>query len=188
MHDDSQGTGLSLLGTLCEYLTNSSEELGFNLISKNSISGTPELGRATFPIWRLIRIAPYNIQYPQPQSKIPARAHIVMRPGIYSIYKGSTRLGFGEKPLRQDTSPSSSQEGSIRNVDSEILFRLFYLHQSMDPWFFPLHWHHRIPSHVSQETCSSLPSWSQRSTFDRKCTGYAWRELVVDLLAVGERL
>jgi hypothetical protein len=43
----------------------------------------------------------------------------------------------------------------ITNGDRAILL---HLHQSMDAPFF--HLHHRIPSHVSQETCSSFPSWS----------------------------
>ena len=47
---------------------------------------------------------------------------------------------------------------------------------------------YRIPSHVSQETCSSFPSWSQRFTYPRKRTGYASREPMADLLAVGEKV
>ena len=45
------------------------------------------------------------------------------------------------------------------------------------------------PSHLSQEaSCSSLPSWSEGSTYHWKCIGFVQQESVLDVLAVGENV
>lgn len=90
------------------------------------------------------------------------------------IYKGR----LAEQQSRQDTPVLHNQR---RNAHQYAI--LFHLRDTR-----LLYLHHPIPSHFSQETRSPFPSWSQRSTHSRKCTGYALQEPVVDVLAVGQKL
>ena len=100
----------------------------------------------------------------------------------HGVYKGLDRSRCPR--TRQPFLISRELIAKRYNAERQLVF---HLHQSMGARFLLLH--HRIPSHVSQEApCSSSPSWSERFTYSRKCTGFASREPMVDLLAVGEEV